>query len=153
MAKGASYSLVLNWESEFDSFYELAYSKQSSTLEASIPIDVSVEYLQIGGYYLGGSNTGKVHPYFLMTVGMGRLAPDDPDLLDTTKFAAAIGGGVKIPFTEHFAMRIDARLYALFLESESNVLCRGAEDAQCKIHLEGDTLIQPEISLGLTFGF
>jgi len=152
LEKAASYGIALNWEAETDSFYELAYSRQSSTLDASIPLDVTVEYLQIGGYYMVGVPTAKVVPYFLLTVGGGRLTPDDADLRDTTKFAMAIGGGVKVTFTEHIGMRIDGRLYGLFLDAD-NLFCASDDGVGCKIHLEGDMLVQPEVSLGLIIGF
>jgi hypothetical protein len=153
LEKGASYGLALNWEGESDSFYELAYSKQKSTLDASTPLGVSVEYLQIGGYTLVGANKGRVLPYFLLTVGFGRLTPDEPDLQATTRFAAAIGGGVKVPFTPHITLRIDGRVYATFLDGEKDIFCRSADDPACTIRLQGSTLIQPEISLGFTYGF
>jgi len=161
LQKGASFGLALNWEAESDSFYELAYSRQATTLDAvqpssittAMPIDVTVEYLQIGGYVTAAEKAAKVMPYFVLTAGIGRLTPDNDDLRATTKFSAAIGGGVKLSFTEHIAMRIDARLYALFLGNENDLMCAGSGGVTCKIHLQGDMLVQPDISLGLTFGF
>jgi hypothetical protein len=50
-------------------------------------------------------------------------------------------------------MRFDARVYALFLGNENDLMCAGSGGVTCKIHLQGDMLVQPDISLGLTFGF
>jgi opacity protein-like surface antigen len=151
--KGTSYGLALNWEAEADSFYELIYTRQGTTLDATTPIDVTVEYLQIGGYVTAAEKAAKVMPYFVLVAGIGRLVPDDDDLRATTKFSAAIGGGVKWSFTEHIAMRFDARLYAMFLGNESNLMCGGSGGVTCKIQLKGDVLVQPDVSLGFTYGF
>jgi len=151
--KGASYGIALNWEAESDSFYEFAYSRQETTLDATTPFDVTVEYLQIGGYVTAAEKSAKVMPYFVLTAGIGRLVPDDDDLRATTKFAATIGGGVKWSFTEHIAMRFDARLYAMFLGNENNLMCGGSGGITCKIQLQGDVLVQPDVSLGITYGF
>jgi hypothetical protein len=112
-----------------------------------------VEYLQIGGYVTAAEKAAKVMPYFVLVAGIGRLVPDDDDLRATTKFSAAIGGGVKWSFTEHIAMRFDARLYAMFLGNESNLMCGGSGGVTCKIQLKGDVLVQPDVSLGFTYGF
>jgi hypothetical protein len=153
LEKSVSFGVALNWEAEPDSFYELAYSRQSTTLSAAKPFDVTVEYLQIGGYTTTAKSGAKVIPYFLLTVGMGRLVPDDDELKATTKAAAAVGGGAKVYFTQHIAMRFDARLYAMFLGNDKNIFCGGSGSATCKIQLAGDSLIQPDISLGFTYGF
>jgi len=161
LQNNASFGVALNWEAESDSFYELAYSRQATTLDAvrpvniteSMPIDVTVEYLQIGGYVTAAEKAAKVMPYFVLTIGMGRLSPDNDELRATSKFAAAIGGGVKLSFTEHLAMRFDARVYGMFLGNENDLMCAGSGGVTCKIHLQGDMLVQPDISLGLTYGF
>jgi hypothetical protein len=159
--KGASFGLALNWEAESNSFYELAYSRQATSLDTvnptdikvAMPLDVTVEYLQIGGYVTAAEKAAKVMPYFVLNAGIGRLTPNNDELRAVSKFSAAIGGGVKLTFTEHIAMRFDARVYALFLGNENDLMCAGSGGVTCKIHLQGDMLVQPDISLGLTFGF
>jgi hypothetical protein len=161
LEKGTSFGLTLNWEAEEDSFYELAYSRQATTLDTvkpsditvAMPLDVTVEYLQIGGYVTAAEKAAKVMPYFVLVAGIGRLVPDDDDLRATTKFSAAIGGGAKWSLTDHIAIRFDARVYAMFLGNESNLLCGGSGGVTCKIQLKGDVLVQPDVSLGLTYGF
>jgi hypothetical protein len=167
LEKSASYGVALNWEAEESSFFELAYSRQATTLDATkplergqdptmlvaLPIDVTAEYLLIGGYVIASRPEARVVPYFVLTVGVGRLAPDYEDLRATTKFAASIGGGAKVAITEHIAVRFDARLYGMFLGNENSLLCGGSGGVTCKVHLEGDMLVQPDISLGFTYGF
>jgi Outer membrane protein beta-barrel domain len=163
LQKGSSFGLALNWEAETDSFYELGYSRQSTTLDASTPFDISIEYLQIGGYTTFAKSSAKVVPYFLVTIGAGRLTPDKPDLSITTsvdeslraitKFAASIGGGAKVALTPHIALRFDARVYAMFLSSSDNLFCASPNGTGCSVHLQNDALLQPELSLGFTYGF
>jgi opacity protein-like surface antigen len=163
LKKGTSFGLALNWEAEADSFYELGYSRQSTTLDASTPFDISVEYLQIGGYTTFADNSAKVVPYFLITIGTGRITPDkkdlsvtpdvDESLRATTKFAAAIGGGAKVNLTPHIALRFDARVYATFLGNDDNLFCASTDGTGCSVHLQSDMLLQPELSLGFTYGF
>ncbi len=153
LKNSSSYGLAINWEAEPESFYEIAYSKQSSTLGAATPFDVSVEYLQFGGYTTFAEPTAHVIPYFLLTVGAARFVPDATDLDSLTKFAAVIGGGVKVPLTSHLALRVDARLYAAFFQGQHDVFCRVRGASSCSIHLRGGTLVQPDVSLGLSYGF
>jgi opacity protein-like surface antigen len=167
--KGAAYSLALNWEAEPNAYYEISYSRQSTQFEftntitdtsvppaaqqtASSELDATIEYFQIGGYVTFAEERARLIPYFLLTVGGARFTPGGQDLDDVTKFAAAIGGGLKITFTKHFALRLDARAYATFFESENEFFCNNP-GASCAVHLEGETLIQPQASLGLTVGF
>lgn len=165
--KGAAYSLALNWEAEPNAYYEISYSRQSTTLEFSSTatptgaalstqstseLDASIEYFQVGGYVTFAEEQARVIPYFLLTVGGARFTPSGQNLDDVTKFAAAIGGGVKIAFTRHLALRLDARAYATFFESENEFFCQ-EPGVGCNVHLEGETLVQPQASLGFTVGF
>jgi Outer membrane protein beta-barrel domain len=165
--KGAAYSLALNWEAEPNAYYEVSYSRQSTTLEFSSTAtptgggaqthstsesDASIEYFQVGGYVTFAEDQARVIPYFLLTVGGARFTPSGQNLDDVTKFAAAIGGGVKVVFTRHIALRLDARAYATFFENENEYFCQ-EPGVGCNVHLEGETLVQPQASLGFTVGF
>jgi hypothetical protein len=151
---GASYGVALNWESEPDSIYEIAYSRQSSSIgAAAAPIDLKMEYLQFGGYTTLGNSDSRSIPYVLITIGAARFSPDSPDLNALTKPSMAIGGGALFPLTSHISLRLDARVYATFFNNQSDLFCQTRNGASCIVHLKGDALLQPNISLGFTYGF
>ena len=164
----SSYGIALNWQQEPNAYYELSYSKSDTTLQAlqwvtpsgtptpppqlePLAIDMTVEYLLIGGYVTFAEPDDRAVPYFLLTVGAARYIPDTIEFDEMTKFAMAIGGGVKFPITKHIGIRLDGRVYATFFENSSQVFCK--LPGSCAISLQGETVLQPEASLGVTFGF
>jgi hypothetical protein len=53
--------------------YELFYAQQNSTIEGTVPVDVDVQYLQIGGT-VAYPQSEHVIPYFGLTIGGTRLS-------------------------------------------------------------------------------
>ena len=88
--------------------YELLYSTQSTEIDGTLPIDLDVQYLQIGGT-IANPDAEHVIPYFGITVGAARFSPDQSGLDDETKFAFTVGTGLKIPITPHIGVRLDAQ--------------------------------------------
>lgn len=133
--------------------YELLYAKLGSSVEGAVPIDLDVQYLQIGGT-VGYPQTEHVIPYFGATVGAARLSPDQAGLDDETKFSFSVGGGVRFPITRHFGVRFDLRAFITLLDDDSDLFCLSdPPNADCTIKAKSDTLIQYTGSLGLSFRF
>lgn len=134
--------------------YELLYVKQGTMVEGSVPMDLDIEYLQIGGTVAYPQNR-YVNPYFGMTVGGARFSPDLQGLDDETKIAFSAGGGMRIPITQHFGIRLDFRAFVTLLEDDTEIFCVSdpANTSGCAIRPKGDTLVQYTGSLGVMFGF
>lgn len=152
LKESVGFGVAINWEAEPDSFYEVAYSRQTTTLRSTVPIDLRIEFLQIGGYATFLESKHKT-PYLLITVGTARFSPETAGLDAVTKFAAAIGGGIKFPLTKHLALRFDARLYAAFFSTQANIFCSSTTETKCFQSIQSSTFLQPDASLGLTVRF
>lgn len=136
-----------------DRHYELIYSQQSSTVKGAIPLDMDVQYLHIGGV-VDFIDNPHVTPYIGATVGATRFSPDAVGLDDETKLSFSLGGGLKIPVTDHIGLRFDARGFVSILDSDSNIFCVSSADVNaCRITARSDTIFQYSASLGITAAF
>jgi opacity protein-like surface antigen len=147
-----SYGIIFDAAAEYWRHYELLYSVQSTTIQGESPFDVDVQYLQIGGIVSHPDMT-RVIPYFGMTVGAAQFSPDAPGLDDETKLAMTVGGGVRIPITDHIGVRFDARGFITFFDTDADVFCVSADGATCRIRASGSTFFQYAAALGVTIGF
>lgn len=133
--------------------YELIYTKQGTSVEGTVPMDLDVEYLQIGGTVADPDAT-RVIPYFGLTVGAARFSPDMSGLDDETKLAFSVGAGFKVPISEHIGVRFDARAFVSLLDTDGNIFCVSDNGVgTCAIRAKSDTLLQYSAALGLTVAF
>jgi opacity protein-like surface antigen len=133
--------------------YELLYSTQSTEIGGGVPMDLDVEYLQIGGT-VSSPDAERVIPYFGITVGAARFSPDAPGFDDETKLAFSVAGGLKVPITEHIGLRFDARAFISLLDTDGNIFCVSDSGVgTCAIRTKSDTLLQYQAALGVTVGF
>ena len=148
----SNFGLIVNAAVDEWRHYELLYSTQSTSVDGATPIDMDVQYLQIGGI-VSNPDATRVIPYFGLTVGAARFSPDAPGLDDETKLAASIAGGVRIPITDHFGVRLDVRAFLTVLDSESDLFCVSSSGLTCTIRAKSDTFLQYSANLGVTVGF
>ncbi len=148
-----SFGVIINAAADQWRHYELMYVKQGTSVEGTVPMDLDVEYLQIGGTVMY-QDAETVIPYFGMTLGAARFSPDGPGLDDETKFAFSVGGGFKVPITDHFGVRFDARAFVTLLDTDGNIFCASDNGAgTCAIRAKSDTFLQYQAALGVIFGF
>lgn len=150
-----SYGLVVNLAADVpERQYELLYAKQGTAVEGTVPFDLDVEYLQIGGH-VAYPQSKHVIPYFGLTVGAARFSPDQAGLDDETKFSMSVGTGVKVPLTDRFGIRFDVRAFISFLQNDSQIFCvfDPAVPSACAVRPKSDTLVQYTGSLGFSVGF
>jgi hypothetical protein len=148
-----SFGLIIDAAADEWRHYEFMYVKQGTRIEGTVPMDLDVEYLQIGGT-VSYQDAAKVVPYFGMTVGAARLSPSGAGLSDETNFAFSAGGGFKVPVSKHFAVRFDARAFLTLLNTSGNIFCASDNGAgTCAIRAKSDTFIQYQAALGVTYGF
>jgi hypothetical protein len=148
-----NFGVILNAAVDEWRHYELLYSSESTTVDGSVPMDLDVQYLQIGGT-VSNPDAERVIPYFGMTVGAARFNPDGPGLNDETKLAFSVAGGFKVPITDHIGLRFDARAFISLLDTDGNIFCvSDSEGGACAIRAKSDTLLQYSAALGLIVGF
>jgi opacity protein-like surface antigen len=134
--------------------YELLYANQSSTVDGGVPIDMKVQYLHLGGTVSYTDTSAHVIPYFGGTIGAARFSPDASGLGDETKLSFSFGGGLKVPFTDHVGLRLDARAFISLLDSDSVLFCSsGSEGGACAISARSDTFVQYSAGLGIVAAF
>ena len=133
--------------------YEVLYANQGSTIEGATPIDMSIQYLQIGGT-VGFTDNPRVTPYFGATVGATRFSPDTTGLDDETKLSFSLGGGMKIPITDHIGLRFDLRAFITLLDTDSDIFCvSSAAGSGCRVAARSDAFLQYAAGLGITAAF
>ena len=137
------------------SFYEILYSYQSAGVDASDPslkgVDVTVEYLQVGGTLLFQDHDHYV-PYLSLTVG-GTKFDAGGGYGSETKFSGSLGAGVRFPIGEHFAATLGARGYLTLVNSDTEFFCAGSGSVNCLFRTTGSTFFQGEALLGITAVF
>jgi hypothetical protein len=148
----SNFGLIVNAAVDDWRHYELLYTTQSTSVDGATPIDMDVQYLQIGGI-VSHPDATRVIPYFGLTVGAARFSPDAPGLDDETKLAASIAGGFRVPITEHFAVRLDLRAFVSVLDTDGDLFCVSDGGATCSISAKSDTFLQYSAALGVTIGF
>ena len=133
--------------------YEFLYASQTTQVEGATPIDMDVQYLQIGGI-VSYEEARRVIPYFGLTFGGAHFSPDSAGLDDETKVSFSAAGGVRIPITDHIGVRFDARAFITLLDTDDGqIFCVSSEGATCVIRAKGDTFAQYAASLGVTIAF
>jgi opacity protein-like surface antigen len=151
----SSYGIMLDLKQAEDSWIELYYSLQHTSLKADQgpffgnPLfDVSIEYFHLGGTY--GQATGKVRPFVVGTIGATYMDPKGAGLNPETKFSLSLGGGVKFYLSEHVGIRLDARWFGTFIGGSGSVFC---SEGKCLIDVQGDVLSQFSANAGVILAF
>ncbi len=153
----SSFGLLLNWPTRTNTEWELHYSTQQtearitdSDTNEETRVDFDSHTAQIGGTYLF-EGTETVIPYLAMTLG-GTYVSTDND--SDTYFSTSLGVGVKFFPSARIGMRLEARGYATFVNSSSQIFCQTGPDLNvCAIQLEGDIVGQVETFAGITVRF
>ena len=147
-----SVGLILDMNVAPDTQFEIYYSKAKSSLSPEgggpVPTDIKVEYLHVGAIYAFSS--GRVRPFFGGTAGATRLSPDASGLNSDTNFSVGLAGGVKLFLTKHVGLRLEARVFATQVDSDSAAFCT---NGSCRIFYDGDFLWQYTANAGIVIGF
>jgi len=151
----ASFGLLVDFTTDDPTrHYELLYSNQSTDIEGTPKLDLDVQYLHIGGVIDFIPENRRAIPFVAGGLGATLLSPDRSGLDDETEFSLSIGGGLKIPLSDRIGIRLDARAFITFLDSDTSVFCVSAPPtAACDIRAKSDSFVQFTASLGITAGF
>lgn len=151
--QGSSYGLFVDIADEHWRHYEIFYTGMDTEVEGATPFDMQVQYLQIGGT-VSHPDARHAIPYFGMTIGAARFSPDEAGLDSETELAFSVGGGLKVPITDHFGVRFDARAFVTVLDSEGDLFCVSeGGTGTCRIRAKSDTFLQYAASLGVSIVF
>ena len=107
---------------------------------------LSVDHWHVGGTQEFGG--GAVRPFLVGTLGLTHFgAPGDSEL----RFSMAGGGGVKLMPTRHVGVRLDGRVYAVFVDGWTGAgVCGGAG---CLVGVDVSIIWQAEFTAGIVVGF
>jgi opacity protein-like surface antigen len=147
-----NFGVILDFAVESWRQYELLYSMQSTELDGVVPLDMDVQYLQIGGT-VSYEEATRVIPYFGMTVGATHFSPDETGLDDETKLSFSVAGGVRVPITDRIGVRFDARAFITLLDTDGQIFCVSSGGATCRIQAKSDVFLQYAAMLGVIVGF
>ena len=132
-----SFGLIVNMRETANTEWELMFSHQKTEINLdggpgpATAIDINVDYLQIGGTYLGDGY--RARPYLVATVGLAHLDPASAGLPSDTFFAFSIGGGWKLRPSERLGLRLEGRFYGTVIDADSKIFCvSGPAGAGCR---------------------
>ena len=136
--------------------YELFYSRQKASVAKNsllAPFELNVEYLHLGGT-LAVNDELPIKPYIVGGLGLTRFSPRTGNGGDDSRFSLSLGGGFKLPVTKNFGVRLEARGFVTFVNSDSAFLCvSGSQGGACTVRVKGDAFIQYELLAGAAFAF
>jgi len=157
--EGNSEGLIFNITArDVNTQWEVLYGHQSTKVATQVAFDpaarlpLDVEYFQFGGTYLfDGEDT---RPFIALTVGVTHFGPSLPGVDAESFLSGSLGGGVQLRKTERIGVRLEARVFATFVNSDGALFCHsGPAGGACAIQIHGTALYQLETSAGVVFRF
>jgi opacity protein-like surface antigen len=151
----AGFGFILDLLDTPRAYYELLYSFQRTDLGGiDTPgwpshLDLDIHYLQIGGMYEFPRE--RTRPFIAGGIGLTAIVPDGRD--SSTNLSFSLGGGVQIPLSARFALRIEGRGMLTVISDNTEIFCASSgAGGGCAVGVEGDSLAQFEVLAGLSFG-
>jgi hypothetical protein len=111
-------------------------------------LPLSLTYLHLGGTNFFEGPVGK-GPYVVGGLGLTLFSPSLSGYSNEVRPSMNLGIGWQWPLAQNIALRAEARGYVTLVNSSSGFMCSGG----CVVAIQGDTLTQAEVQLGLSFGF
>ena len=138
---------------------ELYFSRQSTEIRSitlgiepepydAVDVPLNISYLHLGGTVPLGDDD-RVQGFVSGGLGLTYMEPDFTGLKSETFASMSIGTGLRLPMTEHLGLRLEARLLASLVDSDSAILCSGG----CAIRISGSAYYQAEAFAGISFDF
>jgi hypothetical protein len=151
---GATLSASFDWQLADGRQAQVLYSFQRSGLPGSafgLPGDVTVNisYLHIGGraFFEGDPRSGG--GYVVGGLGATFFSPGPSGLTNEVRPSMNVGVGYQWPMAPNIALRTELRSYLSLINSSGEFMCSGG----CVVSIRGDSMVQFEGLLGLSFGF
>ena len=159
--EGNSAGLVFNIvAADVNTQWQVLYGQQSTHFKTPVSFDPSgrlgldVEYFQFGGTYLFDDDGDDTRPFVALTAGVTHFAPTLGGVDSESFFSGSIGGGVQLLKTHRVGVRLEARVFATFVNTDGAIFCHsGPQAGGCAISIHGTALYQFEASAGVVFRF
>jgi hypothetical protein len=159
--EGNSEGLIFNIAArDVNTQWEVLYGHQSTAVTTQFAFDpaarlgLDVEYFQFGGTYMFDSGDDDTRPFVALTAGVTHFGPTLPGVDSESYFSGSFGGGVQLRKTKRVGVRLEARVFATFVDTDGALFCHsGAQGAVCAIQIHGTALYQWEGSAGVVFRF
>ena len=151
---GAAGSLSYEWVLDDGRQAQLFYSFQRSALPGSVaqrPGDfgVDIHYLHIGGrVFFDGTYTASAS-YLVGGLGITVLSPRLDGLSSEVRPSLNVGLGHQWVLSRQLSLRSELRGYLTLVNSNGGFFCSGG----CVVKIRGDTLLQVEGMVGLSYAF
>lgn len=151
--ESASFGIAIDAEYSPGQAIQVFYSRQSSQMQDISPaIDMDVEYFHVGGVVIFPHE--ELLPYAVGTIGATRFSAGPGGVDDETRFSVSLGGGLKHFFTPRLGVRLEARGYFTFVDTDADVFCVSDQGvATCLLRTSGSAVWQIEAQAGVTFRF
>jgi len=124
---------------------EFLWSRQQTRLAGLGLLPLEIDHLQAGIMQEVGEPQARLSVSVLL--GASRIA--SPGLGSDTFFSGSLGGAAKLFLNPHLGLRLDARAYAVFVQSSASAICSGG----CVLVYSGAALWQGEFTAGLILAF
>jgi len=133
---------------------QLLYSYQRSALPGSVAngtgdIGVNISYLHIGGRVFFDGTDIESGSYLVGGLGITHLSPSLHGLSSEVRPSMNLGLGYQWMLSKQLAVRTEVRGYATLVHSSGGFFCNGG----CVVAIRGDTMLQVEGLVGLSYGF
>ena len=152
----AAYAVELSMSWGEQTQLGLFYSRQSTTIRLSSGLanaGLDVEYVHLQGTVYSQSYF-LVTPYLIGAAGLTRLRVAGPDTNDATRFSLAAGGGLRFPVHRRIDLRLEARAYLTFMDTNSSAFCAGGRSGgACALRGTGSAFVQYDVLVGAAFSF
>lgn len=125
---------------------DLATAAPAGSTADKLPL--SLTYLHLGGTNFFEGPLGK-GPYVVGGLGLTLFSPGLSGYSTEVRPSMNLGLGYQWPLGRLVALRAEARGYVTLINSGGGFMCSGG----CIVAIQGDTLTQGEVLLGLSFGF
>lgn len=133
-------------------FVSVLYSHQGTRLDVADAWTGAVRdvTLAIDHWHVGATqelDTGRVRPIIFGSAGLTRFgSAEDAE----TRFSLAAGGGIKLMPSRRVGIRLDGRVYAVFVDGQSGGICASGT---CLINFNVSMAWQAEFTAGLVLAF
>ena len=150
-----SYGVVLGWSLtdpvyEHQGGVEFIWSHQSTDVDlgAGGGLDLNIDYFHVGGVYVW--EYGAVAPFVGASAGATLIDFQDTGSGSETGFSVGVGVGAKARLTDHVGLRLEARGYGTFLESDGTIYVSSRGGA---VAFSGTSQWQGDLTAALVISF
>jgi hypothetical protein len=127
------------------------FSRQDTAVDvagfpATTHYDLTIDHWMVGALGAFPGHDGRVHPFMEAYLGATQIQTRHPYSSSSTYFSGALGGGVTFDLATHLGVRLDARAYAVFVNSGAGA---GCGPSGCAFAFSGNAMFQGEVAASL----